>query len=91
MRNLLIGLLVCVNVGLVLTLLFAPGLSTAEAQVIGGGADYMVVTGKIGKNYDAIFVIDVAQQRLACWKFDRALRRFVTFGRGRELTRDFRP
>ena len=91
MRNLLIGLLVCLNVGLLLMLLLGSGAGSADAQVIGGGTDYMVITGKIGSNHDAIFVIDVAQQRLACWKFDRALKRLVVFGRGRKLTRDFRP
>lgn len=91
MRNLLIGLLVCLNVGLLLMLLLGSGAGSADAQVIGGGTDYMVITARIGSNYDAIFIIDVAQQRLACWKFDRTLKRLVVLGRGRKLTRDFRP
>jgi hypothetical protein len=88
MRRIVIAALVCVNVALLAALLL--GADPAEAQVVGGGTDYMVITARIAEGHEAVFIIDVGEQEMAAWKFDRKRRRLVGLGEARQLTRDFR-
>ena len=89
MARIMIAALVCVNVALLATLLVgAP--EPAQGQVVGGGTDYMVITARIADGHEAVFIIDVGEQELAAWKFDRERRRLVDLGQPRQLTRDFR-
>ena len=89
MKRILIIFLVCLNAGLLVVLVMGPGAPRADAQVIGGGTDYMAITGRIGAGWDAIYVIDVGKQRLASWKFDRKRKRLIQVGKRRELIKDF--
>jgi hypothetical protein len=88
MKKILIGTLVCVNVALLVTLILGYGAGPAKAQVVGGGADYLMVTGHIMGDADGVYIIDLAKRRLAAWKFDKTNKRLVAF-RGHELKRDF--
>ena len=88
MRRIVIVALVCVNAALLAVLLLGAG--RAEAQVIGGGTDYIVITARIAEGHEAVFIIDVAEQEMAAWKFDRKRRSLVDLGGARQLTRDFR-
>ena len=89
MRKGLIVLLVCVNVGLLAALLAGTGVPRAEAQVVGGGRDYLMMTGHIADDRDALWVLDLARRRLAAFRFDSKKNRLLPY-RGRELKEDFR-
>jgi len=88
MKNTLVALLICINLGLVVALLFGPATTPAEAQVIGGGADYLMVTGQIGTNWDGVYVIDLDSRRLLALRWDKTQKRMLAI-RGRSLTSDF--
>ena len=89
MKRILIVSLVCINVVLLGALLFEAAAPRADAQVIGGGTDYIVLTGHVGTDWDAVYVIDLASRRLAAWRLEKSRRpRLVAFG-VRELTADF--
>ena len=60
----------------------------AEAQIVGGGADYLVMTGAIAKNYDALYVLDLSTRQIAAWQFDKKNNALKLVGR-RSLLRDF--
>lgn len=90
MKRAVIVVLVCVNVALLLTLMLGPTApKKADAQVFGGASNYIVVTGKIGKDDEAVYVVDVARQQMLAWRFDDGNEKFHRF-RGRELKKDFR-
>ncbi|MHC4294227.1 MAG: hypothetical protein ACYSTL_01435 [Planctomycetota bacterium] len=89
MKKVLIITLVCVNVVLLASLILVAGVGRAEAQVYRGGTDYLMVTGKIGTNWEAVYVIDMETRRLLAWRFDRTKNRLLRF-RGRMLQNDFR-
>ena len=88
MKRKLIAALVCINVGLLLALVLGVGTHRAEAQVIGGGTDYLVVTGQIGSDWDAVYIIDLRQRLLAALRWDKTHKRLTAF-RGRPMLRDF--
>lgn len=90
LKKVAIVALVCLNIGLCLALVYGAGASEASAQARPGYRnDYMVVTGRYGTNQDAIYVMDLAQRRLAAWRFDARNQRLVPFLPGRELNSDF--
>jgi hypothetical protein len=88
MKKALIVALVCLNVALVAALL-AVSTNRAEAQTLRGGNDYIMMTGRIEANFDAVYVIDMKTRRLAAWRFDRTNRKLVPY-KGRVLDSDFR-
>ncbi len=90
MKRIVIIAMVCVNATLLIALVLGAGTPEATAQVIGGGTDYMTVTAKIGSSYQALYIIEMAQQRLVALKFDKTRKRLVPMGSARELTKDFR-
>ena len=90
MKTVLIGALICLNAALLGVLMLDTGSEQAHAQVVGGGTDYMAVTGNIGRDYQALYIIEVGQQRFAALKFDRDRKRLLQLGRDRALTTDFR-
>ncbi len=81
-------MLVIVNVALLAGLFWEVATPSAKAQTIGGGSDYIMITGKTGSNWDAVYVIDLGTRRMAAWRFEKGRRRMIQF-RGRELTTDF--
>jgi hypothetical protein len=71
MRKVLIVSLVCVNVALLAVLLLGYGAPVAKAQVEGGGADYLMVTGQIGQS---VGVFRIAYPRVAAYWDARGLK-----------------
>ena len=89
MKRVSIVALVCINVGLLLALVLGTQAPQAKAQTVGGRTDYVVMTGKITSNSDALYVIDTGRRSLAAWKFDRTSKKLIPF-RPRDLKNDFR-
>lgn len=93
LKKAVIVALLCLNVGLCLTLVYGAGTSEATAQSRGGyRSDYIMVTGRWGGGRnptDAIYVLDLVQRRLAAWRFHAGDQRLVPFQPGRELNQDF--
>ncbi|MDY7009814.1 MAG: hypothetical protein SVV80_03590 [Planctomycetota bacterium] len=92
MKQAIIVALVCLNAALVVALVFGTGTQAADAQVIGGGTNYILITGDIREDYDAVYILDLGKRRLAAMRFDKskgiAKGRLVPAGT-RELLRDF--
>lgn len=85
-----ISLLVCAN----LILLTGIGIMTtsppaALAQGTGLGGNYMAVTGEIGDQYDALYLIDMRDRILYVFYYDKT-EQVLKFSDFRELERDFR-
>ena len=89
MKKTLIVTLVCVNVVLLLALVLGTAAPKAHGQVFRGGADYLMITGHIGSNWDAVYIVDLAKRRMLSWRFDKTSKRLLPF-RGRQLRSDFR-
>jgi len=89
MKKKLIVALVCLNAALLLALMLGSNAQPAKAQALRGGADYLLVTGKIGTTTDAVYVIDLAGRKLAAWRFDKTRKRPVQY-KGRDLVKDFK-
>ena len=89
MKRTLIITLACINVALLAALVLATVSHEAKAQVYRGGADYLMMTGQIGTDWDAVYVIDLGQRRMLGWRLEKAKKRLVAF-RGRHLKNDFR-
>ena len=89
MKKAAIIALVCVNAALLLALMFGPGSPRANAQVYRGGADYLMITGRIGQDLEAAYLLDLAQRRLIGLRYDRTEKRMLPI-RGRRLENDFR-
>jgi len=73
MKKALIAMLVCVNVGLLLTLIL--GADVPKAQAYSGPGSLLtnntiMITGQIREDEDAVYVIDMATERLGAWKFE---------------------
>lgn len=89
MKNVVIILMVCVNVGLILTLaLTVVSPATAQEEYF-PSSNYIFVTGQIETGYEVLYVIDMASQRLGAWSYDRSTKRLKPYP-GRELRGDFR-
>ncbi|MCD4822989.1 MAG: hypothetical protein K8S55_00135 [Phycisphaerae bacterium] len=91
-KKITILLLVLMNLGL-LGALVHNNIPSAEAQARRAApyktTDYVVVTGDFANNRQGLYIIDLASNRLAAWKWDISKRRLVTIG-GRKLSNDFR-
>jgi hypothetical protein len=88
MKRTLIVVLVSVNLALLVALVFGPASPRADAQVIGGGADYLMVTGQIGTNWDGVYIVDLDTRRMLSMRWDRTRKQMVPI-RGRQLRTDF--
>lgn len=92
MKQMIIVALMCLNASLLVAIVFGTGTPAAEAQVIGGGTNYIMVTGNLRENYDAIYIVDLGKRRLAALKFDKkgGLKKGKLLISGiRDLPRDF--
>ena len=87
MKHAVIVALICLNAALVAALVFGAGTQKAYGQVI--GANYLVITGQVNRDNDAVYVLDLATRRLAAWRWDGRRLASVGGGGGRELLRDF--
>ena len=91
-RKAILVALAVLNFGL-LGALFHLNQPTAQAQMAYRGmypvTNYVVMTGKIGETWDALYVIDLSTRKLAAWKWDRTTKRLVVLS-GRVLDKDFK-
>jgi hypothetical protein len=86
MKKALIVGLMALNLTLLGVLIFGTGVGEAQAQVY--GTDYMLVTGRISDNYDAVFVIDLSTRRMIAFRMDRTTQKLKPY-RGVELLPEF--
>jgi hypothetical protein len=90
MKRKLIIVLTGINVCLLAWVLYQ-AVPQANAQAYRGAADYLSTSAKYGKNTEAIYVLDLANRRMAGWRMDvnRKPAPRMTSLRGRNLVRDF--
>ena len=88
MKNALIAVLVCVNVALLVGLVFGSGaVEDAKAQVV-VGQDYLLMTAQVGKDEDALFITDLKKKQMLAFTFDSRRKAMVPY-RGIRLLREF--
>ena len=85
-----LSLLVCVNLAL-LTGIVIVGVPprVAQAQDTGLAGSYLVVTGEIQNEFDALYLIDLPQRTLHIFYFRKGSKELEWAGY-RDLERDFR-
>ena len=92
MKRFAIVVLMCVNVALVGALV-ARTLPQADAQartaVAAPPPNYLMMTGHMRFNEDAVYVLDVNTRMLAAWEFDHATKRLERVRLMRNLATDF--
>lgn len=90
MKQLLLVSLICLNAALVVALTYGPTTPKAYGQVI--GSNYLVVTGHINEDNDALWIIDLRDRKLAALRFDKTRKQLagIAPAGGRDLTRDFK-
>ena len=52
--------------------------------------DYVVVTGNMGSGLDAVYVIDLASNKMAAFAWDKTTKRVKGIDQIRELAKDFK-
>ena len=81
--------LIILNVALVVLLVTSiADDQTAHAQVRGGGRDYVVSVGEVQTNFQTLYIIDLAKQRLAALIVDKTSKKAKVVD-GRDLVGDF--
>jgi len=90
MKKALIVTLLGLNIALLVALVLGANSPEAKAQVAGVRkyTDYIMITGHMSTDVDAVYVVDMATKRLAAWKFDKTRKRLIRY-RVRDLGRDF--
>jgi hypothetical protein len=85
-----VTLLVCVNL-LLLTgiIVFGAPPTPAAAQGTGLAGNYIVVSGQIQRNFDALYLLDLKERALHVFYFVKGSRT-LEYGGYRDLERDFR-
>ena len=88
MKRLTLIALVGINVVL-LALVLGNTTPRAEAQTMRGASNYLLMTGRIDTDLDVVYVIDVAERKMAAWEYNPSTKRLQAY-RGVDLSRDFR-
>jgi len=81
MKKTVIVALICINAGLLAWLLVKVG--TGEAQALPGEVlhnNYIMITGNIREDDDAVYILDLATKRLAAWEFDASKKQLRPLG-----------
>ncbi|MBN1943051.1 MAG: hypothetical protein JW849_07130 [Phycisphaerae bacterium] len=52
--------------------------------------DYVMVAGKMGNGLDAVYIIDLASNKIAAFAWDKTNKRVKGIARVRELDKDFK-
>jgi hypothetical protein len=52
--------------------------------------DYVMVTGQVGRNLDAVYIIDLASNKIASFAWDKTAKRVKGIDRVRDLSKDFK-
>jgi len=71
MKKTIIAMLVCVNVGLLVALILGTGVGKAQATYPGSVMpnNTIIITGQIRDDEDAVYIIDMATERLLAFEF----------------------
>ncbi len=89
-RNTVLALLICTNLVLVTALvLFAAGPRVAHAQPTGLAGNYLLVSGQIQSQFDALYLADLRERTLHTFYFIKGSKE-VEYAGYRDLERDFR-
>lgn len=89
-RNSWFALLVCVNLVLLTGIILATSAPrTAYAQGAGLAGDYLVVSGEIQDQFDALYLLDLRERTLHTFYFVKGTRN-MEYGGFRVLEADFR-
>lgn len=89
-KRTLLGALVGLNLYLLAALIFSVDLlPAAYGQRAGASTNYVAVTCRADKDYDVLYLLDLAQRRLHCFVPNRDRKGGVTYGSSRDLTVDF--
>lgn len=89
-RNMALSLLVCVNLVLLTALCLSTySLPAAQAQGTGLAGNYMMVTGEIQNEYDALYLVDLRERTIHAFYWDKGRKQLV-YSDMRSLERDFR-
>lgn len=89
-KNFLVSLLVCLNMVLLTGMILASySPPAANAQTVGLAGNYLMVAGEIQDGYDAMYLIDLRNQTLHAFYYDRGPNK-LAYGQYRDLRRDFR-
>ena len=89
-KNTWLALLVCVNLVLLTAVcLVSYSPPAALAQGTGLSRNYLMVSGEIQDQHDALYVIDLRERTLHAFSWDRARRQLI-YADWRDLERDFR-
>ncbi len=89
MKNALIVALVGVNLALVVGLIFGhTGVPDADAQVIGAGTNYIMLTGKVSRDEDMVVITDLEKRLTVGLRYDRNKDEMVAY-KGLRLKREF--
>jgi len=93
MKKVIIAMLVCVNAGLLAALMFGVGAGKAQGTYPGSimPNNTIMITGQIRDDEDAVYIIDMATERLAAFEFQGkgATKRLRPLGT-RDLTIDLK-
>ncbi|MFH1748123.1 MAG: hypothetical protein ABIG44_13890 [Planctomycetota bacterium] len=89
-KSTVISVMVCLNLVLLTVICLASySLPTATAQGTGLAGNYIMVSGEIRDEYDALYVIDLRTRTLHAFYWDQG-RRELIYSDWRDLERDFR-
>lgn len=72
--------LICANAVLLVALALQSEPPRAHAQAFRGAADYLAVTGKVARDYDALYVIDLAKRRMLTFTVDKTSKKMIPQG-----------
>ena len=89
MKKLIIVALVVANLGLLGGLMHTAGTREAQAANSYLETNYTMVAGRLESGNEILFVLDVASQQMAAFKYDMTSKRLDGVGI-RNLTTDFR-
>jgi hypothetical protein len=88
MKKAIIVTLVCVNVALLAAMVLVSNVPPAYGQSVRGATDYMVVTGHIQSEFDAMYVLDTGARRLVPIRMNQTTKKMEVW-KGRRLVMDF--
>ena len=88
MKKFIIVALLVLNVGLLAGIVLSSN-EPAYAQHAYLDTDYILITGQIANDWDAVYIIDLKREELASFRFDRTQKRLIPY-RKRNLTTDFK-
>ncbi|HET6430246.1 MAG TPA: hypothetical protein VFJ30_17650 [Phycisphaerae bacterium] len=87
MKQFILVALICLNAALIVALVAGPPTPKAYGQVM--GSNYLVVSGRVDGDTEAVYMIDLSNRRLAGLIMTREGPKAIGPVGGRDLMRDF--